>query len=297
MPSRPTGPRHDSFHSKMRKGRYRKNFLIESECPSFAEKMAPIAHELRQLFKAQHLSAPELTAQFVLSAMQLIRPKDWKGSRRQPGEPKTALETFETFMLRGLPLAVHRSLSSWSAGTYPLQLFFEVPSIDQVLNLQNQGVRCVTVLTKAEELSQYVLGERDPISFTLHDLIHADHFFNDPHQAQVQIGFSRWLAELWSDSGLRLHLNSDPVFANQFEYACADMNSHGAHLVKYLKAIFCQHSQEKTLLALTMTGSRSLKFREALQVLNTPGERTEHLLDLEHEFLELGSSGSPAAHF
>jgi hypothetical protein len=272
----------------MRKGRYKKNLLLESECPGFALQMAPIAQALRLRHTQNEISDAEFTAQFVLSAMQIIRPKDWKGSRLKSGEPQTALETFETFLLRGLPLSVNRSFKGWTDGSYPLRLFFEVPSIDQVLGLQNNGVRCVTVLTESSELSTYVLQERDPISFTLHDLIHADHFFRDPHQAQVQVGFSRWLSELWSDPDLRNHLENSRDFASQFEYACADMNSHGAHLVKYLKAIFCHHEQQDMLLALTRAGSRSDPFYKALQVLNTSAERTEHLRVLEQEFLGLG---------
>jgi hypothetical protein len=277
----------------MRKGRYKKNLLLESECPDFAQQMAPIAQNLKAQHQQNEISDAEFTAQFVLSAMKIIRPKDWKGSRLKAGEPQTALETFETFLLRGLPLSVNRSFKGWSDSSYPLKLFFEVPSIDQVLALQNNGVRCVTVLTETSELSSYVMQERDPVSFTLHDLIHADHFFRDPHQARVQVGFSRWLSELWSQKELRDRLERSQSFASQFEYACADMNSHGAHLVKYLKAIFCHHEQQEMLLSLTQSGTRSHQFHQALQALNTPEERTEHLAALEREFLELGISHQP----
>jgi hypothetical protein len=274
----------------MRKGRYRKNLLTEAECLAFARQIADVATELFQKHQTQQISDPELTARFVLASLKIIRPRDWFGSRIKSGTPATALETFEHFVLRGLPLSVNRSLIGWSKGQYPLQLFFEVPSIDKVLALQSQGVRCVTVLLQEQELSQYVMQERDPVSFTLHDLIHADHFFRDPRQAQVQIGFSRWLSELWAHQSLRDRLQESTKFAQQFEYACADMNSHGAHLVKYLKAIFCQNQQQDLLLQLASQGPRSPNFQSALDVLNTPNESSHHLQFLEEEFLQLGKS-------
>jgi hypothetical protein len=274
----------------MRQGRYKKNLLTPDQCPAFAAKMGPIALQLQQRHMAQEISDPELVAQFILSATQLIKPRNWCGSRRQSGMPGTALENFECFVLRGLPLSVNRSLIGWNAGEYPLRLFFEVPSIDQVLHLQSQGIRCVTVLLKQSELANYVLQERDPVSFTLHDLIHADHFFRDPRQACVQVGFSRWLSELWRHQSVRDHLERSATFARQFEYACADMNSHGAHLVKYLKAIFCQNQLQELLLELSRLGPRTLRFQQALLHLNTTEEQSSHLMALEEEFLKLGSS-------
>ncbi len=274
----------------MRQGRYKKNLLSPNDCPAFAARMEPLALRLQQRHAAQEISDPELVAQFVLSAMQLIKPGNWCGSRLQPGTPKDALETFDYFVLRGLPLSVNRSLQGWKTGTYPLRLFFGVPSIDQVLTLQSQGIRCVTVLLKRHELSSYVLQERDAVSFTLHDLIHADHFFRDPRQARVQVGFSRWLSELWLHQSIRDHLERSPAFARQFEYACADMNSHGAHLVKYLKAIFCQNQLQQLLLDLSHQGQRTHKFQRALQCLNTIDEQSDHLIALEEEFLALGSA-------
>lgn len=272
----------------MRKGRYRKNLLTENECPAFAEQFAPVAADLFHKYQLRQLTAPELAAEFVLKSMKIIRSKDWCGSRLKSGSGVTALETFEYFVLRGLPLSINRSLLGWARGRYPLQLFLEVPSIDQVLGLQSQGIRCVTVLLRPSELSQYVLQERDPVSFTLHDLIHADHFFRDARQAQVQIGFSRWLSELWTHQSLRDELQSSTKFSQQFEYACADMNSHGAHLVKYLKAIFCQNDRQDLLLDLAVRGQRTLDFQQALRVLNTTNESSQHLGILENEFLELG---------
>jgi hypothetical protein len=273
----------------MRTGRYKKNILSPEQCPAFALAMRPLAQSLHQQWITKSISAPDLVAQFLFSGLQHLRPTTWKGSRLKPGLPTTALETLEVFSLRGIPLSAQKALVQWSRGLYPLKLFLGVPTTEEVLSLQNSGIRCVTVVLDEESLSQYVLNERDPLSFTLHDLIHADHFFHDPRQTRVQIGFSRWLTEMWKEPELRNILNRSPEFLAQFEYACADMNSHGAHLVKYLKAVFCQNQAEDLLLRIAARCRLSTAFLESLRVLNTTLETSTHLQILELEFLKAGS--------
>lgn len=275
----------------MRKGRYKKNLMLESECPVFAEKFAPEIHFLLSQFSKGQLRDCEFVAEYFLTGLRILKPTSWKGSRLRPGSPTNALETFETFSLRGIPLSAQRTLSAWNRGLYHLQLFFDVPSTEVVLSLQSQGIRCVTCLVSEESLRSYVMNERDPLSFTLHDLIHADHFLQDPHQRQVQMGFSRWMRELWGSPELQVLLH-DPDFASLFEYACADMNSHGAHLVKYLKAIFCQGGNEQLLLQLSAKSNRSEKFQKALKDLNTSLETTEHLALLQQELFLNGAATS-----
>jgi hypothetical protein len=82
-----------------------------------------------------------------------------------------------------------------------------------------------------------VLGERDPLSFVLHDLIHAQHFFKDPQMARVQTGFSRLMREIARLPEVARLLRTDAIFEREFSYGATDMNSHGAHLLKYLKAV------------------------------------------------------------
>jgi hypothetical protein len=277
------------IQTPMRAGRYKKNFITPEQCAGFAHAMLPLANQLQRHWINHSISAPDLVARYLLAGIQYLRPHSWKGSRLKPGTPLTALETVEIFSFRGIPLSAQRALSQWARGQYPLRLFLDVPSTEEVLTLQNQGIRCVTVVLDPEMMSRYVLGERDPLSFTLHDLIHADHFFCDSRQTCVQIGFSRWLSEMWKEPSLREVLARSSAFAAQFEYACADMNSHGAHLVKYLKAIFCQNDCQDLLHSLAASCRLSAGFLEALKVLNTPAENAAHLQILETEFLALGS--------
>lgn len=276
----------------MRKGRYRKNFLLPEECVSFAHSFFPVIREYRLQFQKGVISPAEFVASYVFEGLKIIRPKSWKGAQLQPQEAQTNLEAFQVFSFRGLPFSVNRSLIHWSQGKYELRLFFDIPSTETVLRLQSQSIRCVTCLTDFESLSRYVMNERDPLSFTVHDLIHADHFLFEPKQRQVQVGFSRWMLELWQNSDLQSALSKDSRFASQFEYACADMNSHGAHLLKYLKAIFCQAQKQDLFDELSEHSPFSLNFKKALRSLNSSEESGE-ILGILQEELFLKGAASP----
>jgi hypothetical protein len=279
----------------MRKGRYKKNFLPPEQCPEFAQIFAPQIQNPLRLFERNELSAAEFAAEYLFLAFRLLKPQSWKGARLQKGEAGSALDHFRKFSFRGVPLSANRSLLSWHQGVYQLQLFFEVPDTLTVLQMQSRGIRCVTCLVGSQELGRYVMQERDPISFTLHDLIHADHFLANPLQRQVQVGFSRWMRELYSQEKLRLALAQNPQLASQFEYACADMNSNGAHLVKYLKAIFCIQNHQDLLWNISRSSQVSAAFLAALEALNTPAETSAHLQLLQGELFLKGASDPASA--
>jgi hypothetical protein len=284
----------------MRNGRYKKNYLTVDQCHAFAEEFGPPVRSLFQEFQSGRIAAPEFVAGYVFMGLQILKPKSWKGSRigpavgtalKEPIFPKW-LSIFEQFSLRGLPIAVNHSLLRWYSNEYSLQLFFEIPSTETVLKMQSQGIRCVTCLLETQDLQKYVLDERDPLSFTVHDLIHADHFLGDIVQRQVQVGFSRWLLEIWQHPELQAKMSTDIKFHSNFEYACADMNSHGAHLLKYLKAIFCQTQQENLFLSLSRVSTFSSAFTDSLRNLNTSRETPADLSYLQNALFQ---KGQPAA--
>lgn len=89
------------------------------------------------------------------------------------------------------------------------------------------------------------MGERDPFSFLLHDLVHAYKMFGNDYLLNGQIGFYRAMLKLFdpitSVSKKQFILDEllefDLEFAEQFEYLISDMNSHPRHLFYYFKAI------------------------------------------------------------
>jgi hypothetical protein len=120
---------------------------------------------------------------------------------------------------------------------------FHIPSPGEVLAQQCRGSRCVTVLTRPSELERFVLGERDCLSFTMHDLIHADHFFHDNESREGQLGFYALLRDglLRGDFGRHLE---HPEFAREFDYLISDMNAYGVHLMKCLKSALLHYAPE-----------------------------------------------------
>ena len=147
------------------------------------------------------------------------------------------LEVITTRTLRSIPLSVHRSLAYWSNQKYSLVLSYEIPTPQEVLELQCQGKRVVSLLDQRHHFLSYVENDRDTLGFLVHDLIHADHFFYHPENAEAQIQFCRLLLRLQKVPDFRNRLQDNSDFQNDFNYLSSDMNSVPLHLFKSLKAI------------------------------------------------------------
>lgn len=215
--------------------------MTPEECQAWAKAFSPRLQEI--LFQRQQKSWSD--AEFVARYLEVgFATADLlnKGSKWQAPASLAAhsgpLQIWSTNIFRGLPLSVHRSLLAWHQGFYPLHLCEHIPTTEEVLHWQTRGERCVTCVTDEALLATHILNERDPLSFVLHDLIHADHFFEDPVMAQVQVGFSRLMKQLIETTEVQSLRQQDETFCREFDYGATDMNSHGAHLLKYLKAIF-----------------------------------------------------------
>lgn len=280
----------------MRRGRYRKNWLTPAECKTWAPAFRPHLHLLLQERSTANWSQAEFVARYLelgfTVAGLLQKGSHWQAPLAlQISDGPLALWSHTLF--RGLPLSVNRSLLAWHHGLFPLHLCEHAPSTEEVLHWQTQSERCVTCVTDEQALSSYILGERDPLSFVLHDLIHADHFFQDPLMAQVQVGFSRLMFDLTSQPLIQSLRCEDPIFCREFDYGATDMNSHGAHLLKYLKAVIVfalerrGHSSASSLLIEILT---AVQIPELIQScflrLNTPDETVEDFQELQN-FLRL----------
>jgi hypothetical protein len=243
--------------SSSRAGRFKKKLVTEeellNEAPSIMAKLAPFQ---------KLLSGADFTAAYILIYLSHRFPGTWLGSKKEakkvPGYPWRELpfqfepniekrlshidslnEIFANFALRSTPLAVNRAILEWSAGRYGLELMFRIPRPAEVLNQQKSGRRCVTTLVD-ERIAKYILGERDALSFTMHDLIHADHFYFHNECYQGQLGFYGLLNQtlFYFDLG-------HESFAREFEYLIADMNAYPIHLLKCLKSAMVHYFNEE----------------------------------------------------
>jgi hypothetical protein len=148
-------------------------------------------------------------------------------------------DIFLNFGLKSTPLSVNRALLGWSAREYHLELMFRIPTPCEVLLQQKQGHRVVTAIID-QRMKSYIMGERDALSFLMHDLIHANHFFKENASYTGQIGLYGLL-----DTTINYFDLSNPGFAHEFEYIISDMNAYPIHLLKCLKSAMIHYFSEK----------------------------------------------------
>jgi hypothetical protein len=213
------------------------------------------------MYHQSKITAAEFTALSIIIHLSVRYPGDWLGAKHSSHgiasklsfafrdanlvfEPniekrlstfKSLDDIFQHFAFKATPLAVNRSILSWSEGHYPLELMFRIPKPEEVLDQQKRGKRCVTVMTEEKNLKTYILGERDALSFTMHDLIHADHFYREKDVYLGQLGFYGLLDYCLREKHFDEHMKSEK-FASELEYLISDMNAYAVHLMKCFKS-------------------------------------------------------------
>lgn len=180
---------------------------------------------------------------------------------------------FQCFNLKGIPLAVNRTMLNWDLGLYRIFLLNYIPLPRELLRLQVQKARCVTLLLEKDEINELVLSSRDPLSFVLHDLHHADQFFSQEKSLQGQLGFYFLLNKIYDFSAIKKMLTTDSQFRREFEYISSDMNAYVVHLFKCLKSTLLRvDSRYSTSLFLQLLDWWNMPHwtQEAACRLNTP---------------------------
>lgn len=261
-----------AISSTLRAGKFKKKLVSAEEllieAPLIEESFLPFL----DLFNQNLLTPAELTSCYILVILSHRHPKEWPGSPQKNilcshqmpklisdlpfkfservqarlGANCTLGDIFAKFALKATPQTVNRALLEWSNGKYGLELMFRIPTSREVLAQQKQGRRCVTVLKEARHISKYILGERDSLSFTMHDLIHADHFYHHNDCYLGQLGFYGLLDFVIQEQHFKeLELNAE--FMQEFDYLISDMNAYAIHLFKCLKSALIHYHSEKEL--------------------------------------------------
>lgn len=146
---------------------------------------------------------------------------------------------------RGVPESSRLALLHYLEGQYPLQLYFFIPTIEEVFSMQKQGRRCVTFFKTKNEILQLYHG-RDVVSFIIHDLMHAHEFYDNRKMAQQQIGFYHFLDKALHTSEITNLYESNKDFQTKLQYIMSDMNSYCGHLIKTLHAAVILHSPQNS---------------------------------------------------
>lgn len=148
------------------------------------------------------------------------------------------------YNLKGIPLAVNRTMINWLEGKWNITLMTRIPSPRELLKMQVQNTRCITLTVKEDEIDRLVLSSRDPLSFVLHDLHHADHFFNHEEVLKGQLGFYSLVEKIYDEPLLKQSLKGNPQFKSEFDYVVSDMNAYVIHLFKCFKSAFTKSDLE-----------------------------------------------------
>jgi hypothetical protein len=201
----------------------------------------------------------------------------------------TLFSIINNFNLHSVPHSARISLSKWYSNDFKLILMFDnVPSSRDVLAMQADGKRCISLITN--NIDNLILNERDALSFLLHDLVHAYKMFSNDILLQGQIGFCRAMMKILKNkqgNNLIESLSSqDEKFSENFDYLISDMNSHTKHLFYYFKAILINSFKFKHNLKDEILNGKSLEeflstFDTFLQIL----EMNENEKDLSRKML------------
>lgn len=145
--------------------------------------------------------------------------------------------------IQPLPEAAQKALFCIFTKKYPMTILDYEPDPTELLHLQCQGKRVITFTPDYTDWPNQKFGQRDPLSFWLHDCIHAEHFFAQPEIFTSQIGFYKFVAA-------SIKNNCWPKAFSQrddFSYLISDMNSHPIHLFKTLKALSDIHYKDESM--------------------------------------------------
>lgn len=168
--------------------------------------------------------------------------------RLAKNEATTLFDVVNSFNLHSVPMTARNTLVNWYLGKYNLKLYInQIPSSKEVLRLQAQEKRCVSLI--ADKIDCLVLNERDPLSFLIHDLVHAYKMFSNEYLMKGQVGFCKAVLKLYNNATTKEFLDNicsnDEHFKDEFDYLISDMNSHPRHLFYYFKAILINGIKRK----------------------------------------------------
>jgi hypothetical protein len=216
--------------------------------------LGDIAH-LTARYRAREMGPAEYAACYVLR-WQCARHGDRMALRRSRRDAKphgaawwtqldglpareriaALVEFLDRYHLREISQRVNIALVGWLRGEWNLTLCENIPSVRDVLRMQTQGTRPVTVIAEYPRLCEPILDKSDGLAFICHDLEHAWQFFHDSERHAEQRRLAHWL-ERAIEQGVFASYTDDPVFAQKFDYLAADMNTHVVHSLQYLRAI------------------------------------------------------------
>eukprot|EP00029_Vermamoeba_vermiformis_P007886 TRINITY_DN3539_c0_g1_i2.p1 TRINITY_DN3539_c0_g1~~TRINITY_DN3539_c0_g1_i2.p1 ORF type:complete len:401 (+),score=80.93 TRINITY_DN3539_c0_g1_i2:441-1643(+) len=150
----------------------------------------------------------------------------------------TVINLYRYFSINSIPHYVNEFIVNWAAGHRPVELFFDMPTAQQILDQQTRGKRCVTIFVKKEELNNIIkdpyppFEEKTVLKFMVHDIQHMEKFVEP-----------RLYSEQVATFGLLKRVPDHPFFAHydkqwqeDYDHAISDMNTCCTHTLMFFKA-------------------------------------------------------------
>lgn len=294
---------------KNRQGSYKKLLLSEETL----RQAGPWLWENLSALKKQDLTEQDFATLYILLYLRLRTPKNWLQPKpnahlaanaderlltdmipesmnlttweKEKLQGLTGKNLFEAYVMKGIPLSVNRAMVNWYEGKWKIKMLEYIPSSRELLKLQVKNTRCITLMTAPENCSKIVLGSRDPLSFVLHDLMHADQFFSHDVSLKGQLGFYSLINAIYDKTETRSLLKSDSGFKKEFEYIASDMNAYVIHLFKCLKSsIYRTEEKESYFDQLLHWWNMSEEEKTSSMKLNTPEFSSEDEIVLKNFF-------------
>jgi|GEM_PF-2156062 len=224
---------------------------LERKNPSLRT-LSELEEEIRKIHRHHELSPSEKLAEIVFKLHSELHGQRSFSARwshplvDHPFIKGSTLDQLNHKALRSVPLRAQRALLKWAKGEYPIVLLEYIPTPWELFLLQTEGKRALSLILSENFLSQQ-FEERNYFEFLLHDLIHADHFFEDKERMQTQIGFCRLLKKAHSLNFLTFLTDEKFQSDHQtdFNYLISDMNSHSLHLALTLKSLLCRYWKDE----------------------------------------------------
>jgi len=176
----------------------------------------------------------ELSSEFLVAEVRRTWPWHWKQGARQPplisGSDAPAVRLVTDFRIKGVSEDAARGVAAWSRGL-EVTVFDRVPVPLEVLRLQAQGGRCVSLLSADLPMAPH----ESALEFLLHDLCHLGKFA-DPRYYREQVGFFTTFAGALEGPGwLELEAELDGEWISARDQVLCDMNGSSIFLFAAFK--------------------------------------------------------------
>lgn len=152
----------------------------------------------------------------------------------------TLYELFNCISIKYTKSIAIKALCLWYQNKFELVPLDYIPLPIEVLKLQTQGKRCISLLRNTDELIKVYEHGRNVQEFLIHDLEHAWQMFSNPQLTHQQIKLSSNLLKLYEEKRLDFLLENSTT-KQKLEYVFSDMNSHPEHTLSTLNALVLEY--------------------------------------------------------